>query len=496
VPYIINGQISAITQFPWQVLIWNVGGEESFGFCGGAIVSSTKIVTAAHCVDVEGTTRTLPAEDLGVIAGASEVLIETGEVAPATAQQAEVATVHVDPRYVPEQGNVQDDLAVLTLKTPLDLSRSVGAAAIGLVAARATPAPGTLLTVSGYGRQKGAETPDNQPNGKLYSATLTAISSDECRESVGANSAVLLCASSGTSATCEGDSGGPLVEGTPAVLVGLVDFGLSGCPVDRPYVFTNLAAPEIRAFVEGALSPPVAPRLGSPPTLKSVGPEPVAFSPLTCEPGTWSESPNFSYTFQLENGTRRKVLQNGAKKVYIPTSADIGAPITCLVEASNAGGVGTARSKTTPAVAADTSPPTSRFIAPPACHANTCKLEISASDPNGAAITLNAAASYHVRCSLSAGLKPARGGGRKACNGTTTVPMTVSSPGGAGYQATVSSLPYGVRIDFSVLATNAAGLKDTRSFTSITLPKPPKGNAGRHRPRRSSKRLSAARARR
>ena len=64
--------------------------------------------------------------------------------------------------------------------------------AIPLVATGATPAAGTALTVSGYGKQNGAESA--QPNGKLYATTLIAISSDACRAWRGSNSAVLLCA--------------------------------------------------------------------------------------------------------------------------------------------------------------------------------------------------------------------------------------------------------------------------------------------------------------
>ena len=40
----------------------------------------------------------------------------------------------------------------------------------------------------------------------------------------------------------------------------MVDFGLKGCPANRPDGFTNVAAPEVRAFIEGSESPPVAPR--------------------------------------------------------------------------------------------------------------------------------------------------------------------------------------------------------------------------------------------
>ena len=79
---------------------------------------------------------------------------------------------------------------------------------------------------------------------------------------------MLLCAIGADSSTCQGDSGGPLTEGSPPSQVGIVDFGLNECPVGEPDVFTNVAAPEIRAFIEGSESPPVAARPTSPPVIR------------------------------------------------------------------------------------------------------------------------------------------------------------------------------------------------------------------------------------
>ena len=46
VPRIVGGSPTTITDVPWQVLII-VGGK----LCGGSIISSTWILTAAHCVN-------------------------------------------------------------------------------------------------------------------------------------------------------------------------------------------------------------------------------------------------------------------------------------------------------------------------------------------------------------------------------------------------------------------------------------------------------------
>src|ERR1039458_4326678 len=247
VPYIVGGQEASISQFPWQVYVVRYDKTEGTGAaCGGSILDATHILTAAHCVDHEGNTTTYPAGDVAVLAGASDVSASTP---PPGSQLMLVSRIRVDPYYSPLP-NIKDDVAVLELSSPLELSAAASAQAIPLVPTGATPAPGTVLSLSGYGKQEGAE--KAEPKGKLSSTTLAAISSDACREAVGVNSAVLLCAAGASSSACGGDSGGPLTEGNPPVEVGVVDFGGTTCPVGQINGFPNVAAAEVRAFIEGS----------------------------------------------------------------------------------------------------------------------------------------------------------------------------------------------------------------------------------------------------
>lgn len=479
VPYIVNGRVTSIFEYPWQAYIRVSEGGEQTASCGGAILSYSTVITAAHCVTQPGTTTPVLGGEIVVLVGATEINPTTRQVTPSTHQEELVTNVRIDPLYSPESDHLKDDVALLTVQNSLALSPAIQTSEIHLVAPGATPAAGTAMTVTGYGRETGVEATGNQPDGKLYAAPMTALSSDACRSDVGANSAVLLCAQSTTSATCEGDSGGPLVEGDPAVLVGLVDSGPRECPVNQPDLFTNLAAPEVRDFVEGVSPIAVAARPVSPPTIKSVGNNPVDTSPLTCEPGTWSESPTFSYTFQLENGPG-KALQSGTSNVYVPPKAIVGSRLVCIVQANNAGGVSTARSATTAPVAGDTSPPTSSITAPPKCHLNTCTLDISASDPNDGGINLDASASYLIARCFPAGRTKARAA-QTPCDKTKTFRMALRRGSRGSYQASISRLPYGQRIAFSVLATDAAGLKQDRPvLASITLHRRHAKSSSRH----------------
>lgn len=469
VPYVIGGQRASTAQYPWQVLVLSMPSPTLEVLCGGSILDATHILTAAHCIDQQGTTVPYPSSEVRVLAGADSVYsFEEEGIVPAGAQLSAAALVRAHPDYAPLPG-IRDDVAVITLAAPLKLSAASRTAAIGLVESGATPAPGTSLTVSGYGKENGLEGKEYEPDGYLYAAGLTAISSDACRNAVGVNSAVLLCAGSATSSACEGDSGGPLTEGTPAVQVGIVDFGGKSCPVGSANVFTNVAAPEIRAFIEGSEAPPLAARPTGSPVLHYLGSAPVDYSPMTCDPGSWSAPAAFSYTFQTE-GPSPQVLQSGPGNTFAPVSGAVGLSIVCVVQAANAGGVSTARSGGSPPLTLDTAPPAARISGRPRCHLRACTLSLRASDPNAVALTIAASASYQVstRCTVVHGHRRAS----VPCRRTRTLPMRLTGSGPA-YSASIKGLPYGVRVRFAVSARNAAGLhQGTPSAASATLAAP------------------------
>jgi hypothetical protein len=462
VPFVVGGQESSISQYPWQVFVF-IPSEKIE--CGGSILNPTTILTAAHCVDHEGTTTTFPAGDLTITAGDSNVI----QPAPPSAEKRFVSAIRVHPYYTPSP-NIKDDAAVLTLTEALTLSSTVQP--IALVATGATPAPGTALAVSGYGKQEGAA--NGQPSGKLFAASLMALSSDACRSAVGeVNSAVLLCAVSPTAATCQGDSGGPLTEGAPAVEVGIVDVGPEGCPPGQPDAFTNLAAPEVRAFIEGSEAPPVAARPTALPVLKTIGADPVDYSPLTCEPGAWSGSPSFTYSFQVDNSSAQ-TLQSGPSNVFAPPKTVAGLPVVCIVQASNAGGVTTFRSGTTPPIAADTVRP-GASISALKCHLQACTLSFVAFDPNAVALSISPSAAYTVTVRCPKKKKKAKKGRKPSvCHASRTLKMTLKGVSPGAFRATVSRLPYEKKISFAVAVTNAAGLRPAKTPARSTTLHPPK----------------------
>jgi hypothetical protein len=343
---IVGGSQIAIAQAPWQVFVVSEIPIEKgvlLLLCGGSILDETHIVTAGHCMfDPETGTR-VPSADISVVAGTSDFARpETGE------QEVEVSAVRVHPDFDYATGpGAPDDVAVLELAKPLVFGTLVWP--ISLVAAGDQPGEGTQVNLTGFG----LEAPAGEPEGPLHSIGMTIGYSKPCG---GDADAVLLCASAPGGSGCNGDSGSALTEGATPVLVGVMDTVAvssgESCRAGAQNGFVNVAAPEIRDFLEGSETPPMAPRGGGAiiRAVTEVG------HLMTCEPGAWSGSPTFTYAFV--NSANGQILQTGLSPTYPLTSADVGRTIYCQVSASNAGGTGIGRTPALSAIKAAAAPPT------------------------------------------------------------------------------------------------------------------------------------------
>src|ERR1700735_4805582 len=211
---IVGGSPTAIGQAPWQVAVKVVlpGGEGSL-LCGGSIIDSAHILTAAHCVFDPKAGNVIPAEDFAVRASTSDLASPGFEE-----QERAITDVRPHPYYVyaPDSGRAgPDDVAVLTLQEPLVLGPA--AAVIPLVSPGASPAESSPVNLTGFGEENPLT---NELTEELYSLPMTVGWPRECG---GENDAVFLCASSVSGAPCNGDSGGALTLGSPAVQVGVED---------------------------------------------------------------------------------------------------------------------------------------------------------------------------------------------------------------------------------------------------------------------------------
>lgn len=304
-PRIVGGSAAAITDAPWAVRVSTIEG----GVCSGVIVSSTAVVTAAHCVADAAAVR--------VRAGISEWDGSGADDAP-TVQVRDVSTVAIHPYY--DATSQVDDVAILTV-SPFDFS---GGSVQPIVVADVMPATGAAGRLFGWGQT----TPGYGSAGEYLQSLDESVSSPaECD----GNPVTDLCASSPIGAACRGDSGGGLtLSGSAPEVIGLDSLGSSDCGAGAEDVYVNLTMPEVHDFIEGDSAPPIAPRGGLDVAITSSG------YTATCSPGTWSGSPTFVYTFSDEE-TGIELQTGPSPKLVVPQS-EAGQVVTCSVTATNAGG--------------------------------------------------------------------------------------------------------------------------------------------------------------
>jgi hypothetical protein len=271
--------------------------------------------------------------DFRIIAGSSDIYdVESTE------QDIGVMGINVHPFFSYAAGpGSPDDVAVLHLDRPLNLTTAT-AQAISVASPGATLSTGSQVELTGFGR----ESINFGPSGELRALDMSLQPSEHCG---GEADAVFLCANAPAGSGCGGDSGGGLTSaGSTPVLLGTlstveVEFEQE-CHEGADNGFMNLAAPEIHDFIENEYSPPPkAPRGGK--SAKMIGARYTVLGPsvgetITCEPGSWSGEPAFTYAF-IDEATGQ-VLQSGASSTYQVTSSDLGVRILCRLQATNMGG--------------------------------------------------------------------------------------------------------------------------------------------------------------
>ncbi|XP_012162886.1 serine protease SP24D [Ceratitis capitata] len=210
VPRIIGGQVAASGQFPYQVSI-RLGGQH---ICGGALVSESYVLTAAHCV------YGVPLKYITVQAG-SVNRMEDGVIS-------EVSNVTVHAEYA-----FNNDIAVVELKKPLEFTDLIQAIPIATLEVPANQS----VVISGWGRirEGGPLSPK-----LMYSRSVMVLSAELCATYEAFSDEGLLClAKSSGRGFCNGDDGGPAVYRN--FLIGIASFTDTSCGSGRPDGYTKVS---------------------------------------------------------------------------------------------------------------------------------------------------------------------------------------------------------------------------------------------------------------
>ncbi|WP_327698494.1 S1 family serine peptidase [Streptomyces sp. NBC_00459] len=213
---IVGGTTTTAATYPYVMQITDASQNQ---FCGGTLVSATKVVTAAHCM-VDETTSSVR-----VVGGRTYRNGTNGTVS-------RVTKIWIHPSYTDATNG--DDVAVLTLATsmPYTTASYVTSSQTSVYAA------GTTARIIGWGTTSSNGSSSNQ----LRTATVPTVSNASCTSSYGSSyiASDMVCAgyTAGGVDTCQGDSGGPLMIG--GVLAGITSWGEGCAAAGYPGVYTRL----------------------------------------------------------------------------------------------------------------------------------------------------------------------------------------------------------------------------------------------------------------
>jgi len=231
---IVGGVTTEEHEYPWQVGL--LSSKYSAGpFCGGSIVSSKEILTAAHCTAGRTTSNTW------VLAGGHRLgTTSTKE------QRLKVCAIKDHPNYKPESYH-DNDFSILELCEEIDFREEVSPVCLPTISGTGSGYEGVNAVVSGWGALSQSGGSPNQLMEVIVKTMsnrqCTGSSTDYTSQHISSN---MLCASNPGKDSCKGDSGGPLVtnegptSGTSYYLIGVVSWGFGCAQPTAPGVYARV----------------------------------------------------------------------------------------------------------------------------------------------------------------------------------------------------------------------------------------------------------------
>uniref|UniRef100_A0AAA9S633 trypsin n=1 Tax=Bos taurus TaxID=9913 RepID=A0AAA9S633_BOVIN len=210
--YIVGGYTCGANTVPYQVSL-----NSGYHFCGGSLINSQWVVSAAHCYK-SGIQVRLGEDNINVVEGNEQFISASKSI--------------VHPSY--NSNTLNNDIMLIKLKSAASLNSRVASISLPTSCASA----GTQCLISGWGNTKSSGT--SYPD-VLKCLKAPILSDSSCKSAYpGQITSNMFCAGylEGGKDSCQGDSGGPVV--CSGKLQGIVSWG-SGCAQkNKPGVYTKV----------------------------------------------------------------------------------------------------------------------------------------------------------------------------------------------------------------------------------------------------------------
>jgi len=242
-PFVFGGQEAKPGQFPFMVsFVYKRSRQDVENFCGGVLITSRHVLTAAHCFKGRRPSEWSSRGDIDVRIGLSN--LEDRERNPAN-----IKTVTLHPRYEEIKGGregVINDLCIVTL------DREVSSPQVCLGGTRTKDRKNRKAVVIGFGKTTRSKFTGSQQD-KLRFAYLDEITNSECQRKYNDYyrrskhkpkiTREMICAGNEEADACSGDSGSPLLwlnSDLRWMVGGVVSFGPSSCGNKAPGVYAKV----------------------------------------------------------------------------------------------------------------------------------------------------------------------------------------------------------------------------------------------------------------
>jgi len=231
--YIVNGRDAVLGAYPWQASLQYEGSH----FCGGALISSEYVLTAAHCITMG------PQGGFKVVLGLHDQKRSAGQPEE---YDVESTVAHAD-FSMPQNGKfITNDIAIIKLAQPYNTGNAF--AQVIEMAEEGDNFDDGECKLTGWGRLSGF---GNKLPDILQEVDTTAISTASCsklwKSWMPGMSFTMeqsqICFYNGKGGACQGDSGGPAIckKDGNWVLAGVTSGGSPVCNVKKPSVYTRVS---------------------------------------------------------------------------------------------------------------------------------------------------------------------------------------------------------------------------------------------------------------